>query len=64
VRTEIISSLFKNKEDEKHYVKSKIPIGNIANPIDVAKAAMFLSSDDASHITGITMLIDGGMTLL
>jgi glucose 1-dehydrogenase len=42
--------------------KEVIPNGKAALPIDIAKAALFLLSDDAGHITGQTLVIDGGWT--
>jgi glucose 1-dehydrogenase len=42
---------------------SKItPLGRAANPQDIAHAALFLVSDAASHITGQTLIVDGGWT--
>lgn len=41
-----------------------IPIRKTARPVDIAKAALFLLSDDASHITGQTLIVDGGWTAL
>jgi len=38
------------------------PAGRIGNPKDIAKMALFLSSDDAGFITGENIIIDGGMT--
>jgi 3-oxoacyl-[acyl-carrier protein] reductase len=38
-----------------------IPLGRAGTPADIAWAAVFLSSDDASHITGISVLVDGGL---
>lgn len=35
------------------------PLGRVGNPEDVAKAALFLASDDASWITGTTLTVDG-----
>ena len=37
------------------------PLGRVGNPEDVAKAALFLASDDASWITGTTLTVDGGL---
>ena len=37
-----------------------IPLGRLSLPIDIAKAALFLASDDAEFITGICMEVDGG----
>jgi len=40
-----------------------VPLGRLGNPRDVANAVLFLASDDASYITGTTILVDGGQTL-
>ena len=37
------------------------PLGRIGEPEDVAKAALFLASDDAAWITGATLVVDGGL---
>lgn len=38
------------------------PAGRVGNPLDIAKAVLFLCSDDAGFITGENICIDGGMT--
>jgi NAD(P)-dependent dehydrogenase (short-subunit alcohol dehydrogenase family) len=43
---------------------NKIPVGRIGVPIDIAKLAVFLSSDDASYIVAQTIIADGGTTAL
>ena len=48
------------------YIKSmidSIPLGRLGTPRDVANASLFLASDEASYITGTTIVIDGGQTL-
>lgn len=40
-----------------------IPLGRAGNPEDIANAVVFLASDKASYITGITLRIDGGLIL-
>lgn len=40
--------------------KSAIPLGRIGQPLDIARAALFLASDESSFMTGAEMIIDGG----
>lgn len=49
-------AFIKNMEDA-------IPLGRLGAPRDIANAALFLSSDEASYITGTTIIVDGGQTL-
>lgn len=39
-----------------------IPIGRVAEPLDIANAALFLLSPASRHITGQTLIVDGGVT--
>lgn len=39
-----------------------IPIGRFGRPEEVARAALFLASDDASFVTGSALVVDGGIT--
>jgi len=51
-------------EDQKQAmfaeVAATVPLGRIAQPDDIAKAVLFLASDDASFISGIELFVDGG----
>ena len=52
-----------NKDLDTDYVKSeieKIVLGRFGKPEEIAKAILFLVSDDASYITGTTLVVDGG----
>jgi NAD(P)-dependent dehydrogenase (short-subunit alcohol dehydrogenase family) len=41
---------------------SRIPLGRVGEPVDVAGAVVFLASPAASLVTGTTLLVDGGWT--
>ena len=47
------------KEVKDQFV-SLIPMGRIGRPQEIAKAALFLASDDSSFVTGIELFVDGG----
>lgn len=44
--------------------ENKIPMHRIGEPNEIAKVALFLASDAASYITGTTIYVDGGLTLV
>jgi 3-oxoacyl-[acyl-carrier protein] reductase len=44
-------------------MQDSIPLGRLGTPRDVANAFLFLASDDASYITGTTIIVDGGQLL-
>jgi 3-oxoacyl-[acyl-carrier protein] reductase len=51
-------------EEQKNYIISKIPLGMIGSPDDVANCVEFLASDDSGYITGETIHVNGGMAML
>ena len=63
VRTKFSQPLWSNQELHDQIVKS-IPLGRIAEPIDVAHPALFLISEGANFITGQTLMVDGGASVV
>jgi NAD(P)-dependent dehydrogenase (short-subunit alcohol dehydrogenase family) len=49
-----------NREENLQRLKQAIPMGRVGRPEEVAAAALFLCSDDASYITGVALPVDGG----
>lgn len=50
----------------EEFIKSMadmIPLGELGKPRDVANAVLYLSSEEASYVTGTTIIVDGGQTL-
>lgn len=57
------ATLTERTMEDPEYVKTwanLTPIGTAAYPSDIAKVALFLVSEDARHITGQTLIVDGG----
>jgi 3-oxoacyl-[acyl-carrier protein] reductase len=44
-------------------MEKSVPLGRLGTPRDIANAVLFLASDEASYITGTTIIVDGGQIL-
>jgi glucose 1-dehydrogenase len=44
-------------------LRTLIPYDRVGEPVDIARAAVWLASDDSDYVTGTTIFVDGGMTL-
>ncbi|QDQ01698.1 3-oxoacyl-[acyl-carrier-protein] reductase [Lysinibacillus fusiformis] len=60
IETEMTDQL---PEDLKQGMLSQIPLAKLGQPEDIAKAVIFLASDDTNYMTGQTLHIDGGMVM-
>jgi NAD(P)-dependent dehydrogenase (short-subunit alcohol dehydrogenase family) len=49
-------------DDARNYaVGGLIPLGRVGAPDEIAKAVLFLASDESSFVNGIELFVDGGM---
>jgi NAD(P)-dependent dehydrogenase (short-subunit alcohol dehydrogenase family) len=57
-----ISGQYRDAEDMVRARDAACPMGRMGTAWDVARAALFLASDDAAYITGVSLPVDGGLT--
>ncbi len=62
VQTEVWEPMIERNPDILDEITPWYPLGRIGKPIDIANAALFLASDEASFATGAVFVIDGGLT--
>ena len=48
-------------EERLKMISASVPLGRLGAPDEIAKAVVFLASDDSSYITGTELFVDGGM---
>jgi NAD(P)-dependent dehydrogenase (short-subunit alcohol dehydrogenase family) len=72
VDTEMLQEVFRKRsviegkapEEYEHLLTSQVPMGRLAKPEEIAEFMLFLSSEKANYITGTSMTIAGGKTLI
>jgi NAD(P)-dependent dehydrogenase (short-subunit alcohol dehydrogenase family) len=62
VRTRLSWFLTEDPVEGPKYLEN-VPLGRFAEPEDIAKAILFLASDDAAYITGEQLVVDGGVSV-
>ena len=61
IETPLLAELLSDPERRQRRLVH-IPMGRFGRPEEIAKAALFLASDDASFVTGSALVVDGGIT--
>lgn len=62
IRTPINTAAWQTKEAYDRLM-NLVPYRRIGEPVDIARAAVWLASDDSDYVVGSTLFVDGGMTL-
>jgi NAD(P)-dependent dehydrogenase (short-subunit alcohol dehydrogenase family) len=64
IETPGVDTLVKTEAEQKKFradLAASVPLGRMGEADEIAKAALFLASDDSSFISGIELFVDGGM---
>lgn len=61
IQTGLTENMFAD-DTQRAWFEERIPMGRVGKPEEIARAVLFLASDEASYITGTTLRVDGGMT--
>lgn len=63
IRTQVAQKLQMPREQAEGLAMSRVPLGRIGEPDDVAYLILYLASDEASYVTGSEFSVDGGWSL-
>jgi len=61
VATQLVADM---SEAERTKIQREVPLGRFGRPEEIAAAVLFLASEQAGYLTGTTLHVDGGLTML
>jgi NAD(P)-dependent dehydrogenase (short-subunit alcohol dehydrogenase family) len=64
IETPILDAYFEGQSDPEEArarIEQAYPLGRFATPLDIAYVALFLASDEAGYVSGIDVVVDGGL---
>jgi len=62
-RTKLIDQALADGSLQEDWMTARVPMSRLAKPDEIANAVRYLAGDDASYITGQTLIVDGGWTV-
>ena len=64
IDTPLLQDYFDHQSDPsaaRREIEERYPLGRFASPVDIANVAVFLASDESAYLTGIDIVVDGGL---
>ncbi len=63
IETPAVERAFLRDEGARERIGSRVPLGRLGRPEDIANTVLFLASDEAAYVTGAAYVVDGGQSI-